>query len=339
MTRFTIDRRTMLGTAGLGVLAAPAILSGQAAAQTAQGVKTGAEANKGLPMDHAMPPEVNRFKLGDFEVLAIRDGFGAVPKPNETFGTDQAPDAVAALLEKNFLPTDQFVNSYAPVAINTGSDLVLFDTGFGEAGRAKGNGRLIEGLAAAGYKREDVSIVVLTHMHGDHIGGLMEKGAPAFPNARYIAGQVEYDFWTDEARVGTPAEGGHKGVLANVKPLAEKTTFIGDGADVVSGITSMAAFGHSPGHMVFNVESAGKRLVLTADTANHYVLSLQKPDWQVRFDMDKAKAAESRRKVFDMIAADKVAFLGYHMPFPAVGYAEKFEDGYRFVPKTYQFEI
>ncbi|MGF9562775.1 MBL fold metallo-hydrolase [Neorhizobium sp. JUb45] len=336
MTRFTIDRRTMLGTAGLGVLAAPAILSGQAAAQTAQ---AGAEANKGLPMDHAMPPEVSRFKLGDFEILAIRDGFGALPKPNETFGTDQAPDAVAALLEKNFLPADQFVNSYAPVAINTGSDLILFDTGFGEGGRPKGNGRLIEGLAAAGYKREDVTIVVLTHMHGDHIGGLMEKGAPAFPNARYVAGQVEYDFWTDTARVGTPAEGGHKGVLANVKPLAEKTTFIGDGTDVVTGITSMAAFGHSPGHMVFNVESAGKRLVLTADTANHYVLSLQKPDWQVRFDMDKAKAAASRRKVFDMIATDKVPFLGYHMPFPAVGYAEKFEDGYRFVPKSYQFDL
>jgi len=91
--------------------------------------------------------------------------------------------------------------------------------------------------------------------------------------------------------------------------------------------------------MIFNVESQGKRLILTADTANHFVLSLQRPDWEVKFDMDKAKAAATRKRVFDMIATDKVAFLGYHMPFPAVGYAEKQETGYRFVPKSYQFDI
>jgi glyoxylase-like metal-dependent hydrolase (beta-lactamase superfamily II) len=231
------------------------------------------------------------------------------------------------------------VNSFSPALVNTGSDVVLFDTGFGEAGRANGNGRLIEGLAAAGYTPDDVTVVVLTHMHGDHIGGLTEKDAPTFPKARYVMGQVEYDFWTDPVRVGTPAENGQKGVLAKVKPLAEKATFIGDGAEVVSGITSMAAFGHSPGHMIFRVESEGRQLVLTADTANHFVLSLQRPEWEVRFDMDRAAAAASRKKVFDMIATDKLAFLGYHMPFPSVGYAEKQETGYRFVPKSYQFDL
>jgi glyoxylase-like metal-dependent hydrolase (beta-lactamase superfamily II) len=225
------------------------------------------------------------------------------------------------------------------VLVNTGSDVILFDTGLGEAGRANGLGRLAEGLTAAGYSREDVTIVVLTHMHGDHIGGLMEGGQPAFPNARYIAGQAEYDFWVDPARAGTPAENGQKAVLANVKPLAEKTTLIGDGGEVVSGITGMAAFGHSPGHMIYRLESEGRQLVLTADTANHFVLSLQRPDWEVRFDMDKAAAAASRKTVFDMLATDKLAFLGYHMPFPAVGYVEKIEEGYRFVPKAYQFDI
>jgi len=101
----------------------------------------------------------------------------------------------------------------------------------------------------------------------------------------------------------------------------------------------MLAPGHTQGHMVFHVESEGKRLLATGDTANHYILSLQKPDWQVRFDMDKAQAAATRRKVFGMIAADKVAFVGYHMPFPAVGFVETYEDGYRFVPKTYQFDL
>jgi glyoxylase-like metal-dependent hydrolase (beta-lactamase superfamily II) len=292
-----------------------------------------------MEINHAMGPETNRFKLGNFEVLVIKDGAAVSGPPNETFGTNQSAEAVGALLEENFLPKDKFVNSFAPVMINTGSERVLFDTGFGEAGRANGNGRLQEGLAAAGYKPEDISIVVLTHMHGDHIGGLMEKDAPAFPNARYVAGKVEYDFWTSDARVGTPAENGHKGVLGKVKPLADKMTFIGEGAEVVSGITGIEAFGHSPGHMIFRVESEGRQLVLTADTANHYVLSLQRPEWEVRFDMDKAAAAATRKKVFDMIATDKLAFLGYHMPFPSVGYVEKQDQGYRFVPKSYQFDL
>lgn len=324
-----MGRRALLGSAGLGVIAAPAILKGAAMAQeTTQ-----------LEIDRAMPPQTNRFNLGEFEVFVVKDGARSSGAPNETFGTNQSPEDVGALLEANFLPADQFVNSFSPALVNTGSELVLFDTGLGEGARAQEGGRLIEGLAAGGYTPEDVTVVVLTHMHGDHIGGLMEGGKPAFPNARYVAGQVEYDFWTDTAREGTPAENGHKGVLANVKPLAEKMTFIGDGADVVAGITSIAAFGHSPGHLIFNVESGGRRLVLTADTANHFVLSLQQPDWEVRFDMDKAAAAETRRRVFDMIAADKVAFLGYHMPFPAVGYVEKQDAGYRFVPKSYQFDL
>lgn len=325
----TMGRRTLLGSAGIGIMAAPVLLSGKAVAQETER----------LEINRAMPPQTDRFTVGSFEVLVVKDGARASGAPNETFGTDQSAETVGTLLQENFLPADGFVNSFAPVVINTGNEVILFDTGMGPGGRAQGTGRLIEGLTAGGYTPEDVSIVVLTHLHGDHIGGLMEESGPAFPNARYVTGQAEYDFWTDTAREGTAAENGHKAVLEKVKPLADKMTFIGDGDDVVSGVTGMAAFGHTPGHMIFNVESDGRRLMLVADTANHYVLSLQRPDWEVRFDMDKAMAAETRKKVFDMIAADKVAFLGYHMPFPSVGYAEKLETGYRFVPKTYQFDL
>ncbi len=170
-------------------------------------------------------------------------------------------------------------------------------------------------------------------------GGLTEGGKPAFANARYVTGQVEYDFWKDGARVGTPAENGHKAVLAKVVPLAEKITFVADGGDVVPGISAMAAFGHSPGHMIYRLESDGKAMILTADTANHYVLSLQRPDWEVRFDMDKPAASASRKKVFDMIATDRLPFIGYHMPFPSVGFVESQDQGYRFVPASYQFDI
>jgi glyoxylase-like metal-dependent hydrolase (beta-lactamase superfamily II) len=310
-----------------GALAAPAILTRASFAAT-----------KAEPMT-TTTPETNSFKLGKFAFTVIRDGKSVIDNPQGTFGTNQTPDDVNALLTANFLPTDKFINSYAPTLIDTGSDVILFDTGFGEGGRANGNGQLLAGMAAAGYAPEQVTLVVLTHMHGDHIGGLMEGGAPAFKNARYVAGQVEYDFWKDMSRMGTPAENGHKGVLKNVVPLAEKITFVSEGSTVAPGITAMEAFGHSPGHLVFHIESEGKRLMITADTANHFVLSLQRPDWEVRFDADKTKAAATRARVFDMIATDRLPFVGYHMPFPAVGFIEKQGQGYRFVPETYQFEI
>ncbi|OWO93938.1 MBL fold metallo-hydrolase [Rhizobium esperanzae] len=330
MTISTQMTRRTLFAAGLGLLAAPAILR-----EKTEAAATGESRN----MDVTPLPEIDQFKLGSYKFIVVRDGINISEKPYETYGTNQDPETVRALLTANFLPADKLLNGYAPVLIDTGSDVILIDTGFGAAGRARGLGKLAEGLKAAGYSAEDVTIVALTHLHGDHIGGLIENGAPAFSKARYVIGQAEYDFWSNTAREGTPAEGGHKAVLANVTPLVEKATFIKDGDSLAPGITAMLAAGHSPGHMVFHAESEGKRLVLTGDTANHYILSLLRPDWEVRFDMDKAQAAASRRKVFDMIATDKIAFLGYHMPFPAVGFAEKQDGGYRFVPKTYQFDI
>lgn len=332
MTFLSMTRRKLLlGTAV--TLAAPAILARTSLAQSAE---------PDMSMDDdamAPPPQLKSFKIGNFSVTVIRDGKVVGEKPHETFGTNQKPEDVAALLETNLLPSDKFINSFAPTLIDTGSEVILFDTGLGEGARQMGNGRLLSSLMAAGYDADQVTAVVLTHMHGDHIGGLMEGGQPAFKNARYFAGQMEFDFWKDPAREGTPAEGNHKMVLRNVVPLAEKITFIKGGSTVIPGVTAIEALGHTPGHLIFTVESEGRRLVVTGDTANHYVLSLQRPDWEVRFDMDKAQAAATRKKVFDMIAADRVPFVGYHMPFPAVGYVEKFEQGYRFIPETYQLEL
>ena len=326
----TISRRSLFLAAGVGTLAAPLVLN-----RAAVFAQTASEATD----RRVSPLETRSLKLGSFRILTVRDGMRPSGAPNETFGTDQPAEAVGTLLAENFLPADSFVNSFTPALVDTGAEVVLFDTGLGEGGREAGMGRLIEGLAYAGYTPDQISVVVITHMHGDHIGGLMEGGKPAFPNARYVTGRTEYDFWVNPERMGTPAEQGHQAVLAKVQPLAEKLTFIEDGGQVVPGITGLDAFGHSPGHMIFRVESDGKALILTADTANHFVLSLQRPDWEVRFDMDKAQAAATRRKVFDMIATDRLAFIGYHMPFPAAGFVEKAGEGYRFVPVSYQFDI
>jgi len=320
-----MDRRSVLkvGLAAGAALVAPQLMVRAAEAKA--------------PLSQVGNSGFHRFRLGAFEITAVNDGVRPGDGIHTIFGVDRDEAEVSALLEENFLPADRFVNSFTPTLVNTGEDLVLFDTGLGAGARGGGLGQLRARLEASGYAPGDVTIVVVTHFHGDHIGGLMEDGAPAFPNARYVTGQAEYDFWTAGERQSGPTGNAARAVQANVVPLAEETTFIGDGEEVVPGITGMLAAGHTPGHMIFHLESEGRRLLLTADTANHYVASLRRPDWHVSFDMDREAGAATRTRVFDMVAAERIPFLGYHMPFPAVGFIEKLDVGYRFVPASYQF--
>lgn len=320
-----LSRRSLFKLSGAAALATPMLMTRAAQAE--------------VPMAATMPTAFKRFKLGDYEITVLSDGHRLVPNPQSIFGTNTSQEEVETLLQENYLPVDQMQFTFAPTLINTGNELILFDTGNGEGGREGGVGQTLANLQASGYTPDQVTHVVITHMHPDHIGGMMEGEAPAYPNAAYVTGQAEYDFWSSDDRMGTPAERVYSMVKAKVSPFAEKMTFIGDGDTVASGITGMNAFGHTPGHMIFTVESGGRTMVITADTANHFVLSLQKPEWEVSFDADKAAAAASRKKVFDMIATDRLPFIGYHMPFPSVGYVEQMDGGYRFIPETYQLDL
>lgn len=288
---------------------------------------------------HATNTNWRQILLGDFAITTILDGTSRKEGPFPIFGAGQEAETVAALLAENHLPADYFLHCFVPTLVQTPSDLVLFDTGFGPMGRESGCGQLRTRMQEAGYAPEDVTIVVITHMHGDHIGGLMEADGPAFPNARYVTSKVEYDFWTSDKRQGTPQEGNAKLVNENVVPLTEKMTFVADGDQVVPGITAVAAHGHSPGHTAYLLESRNRQLMLTADTANHYVASLQRPDWHVVFDIDKKAAAASRQQIFGRIADAGMPFIGHHMPFPSIGYIERAGDGFRYVPASYQFDI
>jgi glyoxylase-like metal-dependent hydrolase (beta-lactamase superfamily II) len=291
------------------------------------------------PKQGVSRPSVYRFGLGDFEVTTILDGVFQLDGPHPIFGQNVTQEEVAALAVANFLPPDRMEIPFTVTVVNTGAALVLFDSGNG-ARRRPNAGRLRELLDSAGFTPEQVDIVALTHFHGDHIGGLMEDGSPAFPNATYVIGDKEYDYWSDEdLLLDDKMVGRAQLVQNNVVPFAPKTRFIKGGDAVVSGIEAVASHGHTPGHTSYHLESQGKRLLVLGDVCNHYVVSLQRPDWHVRFDMDKEKAVAARKEVLGMIAADRIPFVGYHMPPPAVGYLETKGEGFRFVPVGYQLNL
>lgn len=307
MSRTTLSRRAVLGSAAALPLAGLATTSARAAA----------------PMMGAATTRFNRVTLGDFEVTTLLAATTPRPDPHSIFGlnVDKATFDEASAAAN--IPTDQAQFFFTPTVINTGSDLVLFDTGLNPEG-------ITSALNAAGYTPDQVDVVVITHMHGDHIGGLMGEGGATFPNARYVTASAEFDAWTAMDN-GT--------FDAKMRPLAEQTEMIGDGASVASGITAMAAHGHTPGHTAYMIESGGSQLLIAADFANHYVWSLGYPDWQVKFDIDKAKAAETRRRLLGMLATDKIPFVGYHMPWPGTGYVSAKGDGFVYEPTSYQLML
>jgi glyoxylase-like metal-dependent hydrolase (beta-lactamase superfamily II) len=315
-------------------------LAGGAASFAALGAALPTAAQAAAPMLGVLRPQVYRFKIGSFEVTNILDGFRIGDGPHPIFGNNQPAEAVQAYAKANGLPSTKVETPFTNTIVNTGKELVLFDTGNGKA-RMPTAGKLQDLLVTAGYKPEQVDIVVISHGHPDHIGGLMEGegGKPTYPNARYVFSEVEFDYWKKGENIAEARKPNREQFMKVAVPFAEKATFLKGDAEVISGIRSVPTFGHSPGHMAFHVENGGQRLLIWADVANHYIMSLQQPDWHVAFDHDKEAGAATRKRVFDMVSNDQVAVVGYHMPFPSLGWVEKSGTSYRWVPASYQFNL
>ena len=297
-------------------------------------------------MQGEMQPSIYRFKLGGFEVTPIMDSKVIRPGLTPSFGGAENADAVKALAKANRIDSDKYQHPFTPLVVNTGKELVLFDTGNGSLSREheqlKGRlppGNLVARMKEAGYQPEDVDIVVITHGHPDHIGGLTENGEPVFPKARYVFGSTEFDFWNKGENVREARKFNRELYVKIVVPLANRATMIKPGDTVVPGITAVDAFGHSPGLLAFTIESEGKRMINWADTAGHYVVSLQRPDLHLDVDDIKDKAAATRKRIFDMVASEDLLVAGFHMPYPGLGYVERAGSAYRWVPHSYQMNL
>lgn len=297
-------------------------------------------------MQGDMQPTVYRFRLGSFEVATILDSKSIRQPLNPTYGANAAADEVLALAQANNIDTVRFEHPNIPTLVNTGKELVLFDTGNGalphEYEQLKTRmppGNLIARLAQLGHKPEDIDVVVLTHGHPDHIGGLTVGGKPVYPNARYVFGAAEFDFWKKNVGVREARVFNQKLFMTICAPLADRSTFIKPGDEVVAGIRSVDAAGHSPGLMAFHIESDGKRFVITADTFTQYVMAVQRPEWHFEMDDDKDKAVATRKRILDMLATERLFVAGFHMPFPAVGWIDRAGGSYRWVPHSFQMNL
>ena len=278
---------------------------------------------------------IHRFRLGAFEVTTILDGAQARQGLSPPFGIDRGAEEVQKLATEHALPVDRFENTYTPAVVNTGRELILFDTGNGTERKDVAVGRLRERLALAGYAPEQGDIVAFTHVHPDHIGGVYHAGQLAFTNARYALGQLEFDAWSRGDRIPPQRQQNLALFRATLLPLADRIAFLHPGEELVPGVRAVAAFGHSLGHLAYTIESEGKLVLLWGDTTNHYVLSLQRPDWPAAFDDDKPQAVATRKRILDMAASERCTVIGHHMPFPAVGFVERHGGAYRWSAASY----
>jgi len=281
-------------------------------------------------------PAYYRLQLGDFEVTALSDGTVALPL--DQMMSNISPDDVRKLLKQGFetLPVETSMNAFL---INTGSKLLLIDAGagtlFGENG-----GRLVSNLKAAGYEPSEIDAVLLTHLHGDHSGGLVVKGKRVFPNATVYLDKADRDYrFSAEAEAAAPAN--QKTMFSESREellpyeAAGKVSLFKAGAQLFPGVTTIAAPGHTPGHTLYKVASKGESLVFSGDLVHAAAVQLPKPQATINFDADEAAAASDRETLLAQFARDRTQMAAAHISFPGIGHIRASGTGYEWVPIPY----
>lgn len=297
-------------------------------------------AHAAAPIADKQAPSFYRYKVGDAQVTVISDGVNTFPL-TDSFVPNAKKDEIAAALEKAYMPKDKISIQFGPLVINSGGKLVVLDTGNGPGAFASSKGAVGQfagNLAAAGVDPKAVDMVVISHFHGDHINGLLTAdNVLAFPNAEVLVPATEWKYFMDDGEMSRQTSERMKGVFANARRVFEaglkkKATPYEWGKEVAPGLLAVDTVGHTPGHTSYVLSSGSGKVFIQSDVTNIPYLFAANPGWHAFFDQDADMAEKSRRKVYDLLVADKLMVQGFHYPFPGLGNVEKDGAGYRVVP-------
>jgi len=310
------------------------LLAGSAAAAAASSLPARAAA----PASGKQAAAFYRYKIGSYELTAIHDGVW-LREIDYTLVRNAGWNAVAFAMADAHMSPQILPTPFTPVVINTGSKLVMIDTGTGGQFPAP-SGSFLANLDAAGIDPKAIDLILISHFHADHINGLRDKdGGIVFPNAEIHVAAPEWAYWMNDANMMKAPESARP-VWLNVrrifKDIADRVSRFENGKELAPGIAAMLTPGHTPGHTSFTIASHGQSMLVLGDVTNNPYLFLRHPDWQGTFDVDGPLAVETRRKVFDRVVADRMLVQGYHFPFPATGYVNRTASGYDLVPVTWQ---
>ncbi|MHA6300342.1 MBL fold metallo-hydrolase [Devosia sp. CAU 1758] len=320
-----LSRRSLLGALALApaALVMPGLLG-----------SSGARAQSPAAMS-APAGAIARHRIGEIEVIALSDGFGAVPTGVMVGLEDGAARLAATQAHKPHDPDNMTISINAYV-IRTGNRIIAVDSG---AGSAMGPtlGAWQNSLALAGIALEEIDTLFLTHAHTDHVGGLSDSvSTRILPNAQLVAAEAEWFFTHDEgvfASVPDAFKGNFLASRALLGPYAEGRNMLSmtRESDIAPGVTAVPMPGHTPGHMGLRIESNGESLLIWGDIVHAPAYQFSHPDWSVAFDADIPTAIASRQRLFDMVASDDLLVAGMHLDFPALGYVERRDNAYRYI--------
>jgi glyoxylase-like metal-dependent hydrolase (beta-lactamase superfamily II) len=293
-----------------------------------------APAGAAAPPAALQGPGVHRTKVGTFQVTALYDGTWFLPIDGK-FVRNASGATVNRALADAFLPPRILPISFTALLVNTGTKLVLIDTG--TAGQITDTaGVMLGNLAIAGVTPDQIDTILISHFHPDHIDGIKTKdGGKVFTNAEIWVPEPEWAYWMNDANMAgqpKPVQRYFLNAKRIFEDIAGEVRRFKPGAEIVSGITSIPAYGHTPGHTAFAIHSGHQSMLAMSDTVRNPYLFARHPDWQPIFDMDWTLAVKTRRRMLDRAAADRMLVEAYHFPFPASGHMVRRGLGYELVP-------